>query len=202
MSALAMDPIEDEAAVRAEAAAIVAQAKKDIQLREEGRKEMAKTDKKDDIQALINKRLAQSFADRPKPSEAPAPAPAAAPAPAQPTAADTKAEAAEIVANAKKEYKARLEDREKAKTATPEDLQAMINAKLSVKDPPLLHHAPNSSPRRGGDDALLAAALALYVFPLLRARELSGIVQVGRRPGITPPLWYLSVCSTRVEEAA
>jgi len=42
---------------------------------------MAKTDKKDDIQALINKRLAQSFADRPKPSEAPAPAPAAAPAP-------------------------------------------------------------------------------------------------------------------------
>mmetsp|Transcript_26193 Transcript_26193/g.78586 ORF Transcript_26193/g.78586 Transcript_26193/m.78586 type:complete len:108 (+) Transcript_26193:173-496(+) len=83
----------------------------------------------DDTSALAYTAPKQPGKEKPTP----APAPAAAPAPAQPTAADTKAEAAEIVANAKKEYKARLEDREKAKTATPEDLQAMINAKLSVK---------------------------------------------------------------------
>ena len=62
---------EDEAAVKAEAMAIVAQAKKDIKLREEARGEMKKASTKDDIQALINKRLAQSFADRPKAPEKP-----------------------------------------------------------------------------------------------------------------------------------
>ena len=62
---------EDEAAVKAEAMAIVAQAKKDIKLREEARGEMKKASTKDDIQALINKRLAQSFADRPKAPENP-----------------------------------------------------------------------------------------------------------------------------------
>ena len=66
---------EDEAAVKAEAMAIVAQAKKDIKLREEARGEMKKASTKDDIQALINKRLAQSFADRPKQPEKPKEAP-------------------------------------------------------------------------------------------------------------------------------
>merc|ERR1719409_222537 len=109
---------EDEAAVKAEAMAIVAQAKKDIKLREEARGEMKKASTKDDIQALINKRLAQSFADRPEaPKEAP------------PDPEATKKEAAAIVAAANKDYKQRLADREKAKTATAEDLQAMINAK-------------------------------------------------------------------------
>ena len=37
-----------------------------------------------------------------------------------------------IVAAANKDYKQRLADREKAKTATAEDLQAMINAKLNI----------------------------------------------------------------------
>ena len=66
-----------EAAVKAEAMAIVAQAKKDIKLREEARGEMKKASTKDDIQALINKRLAQSFADRPKAPEKPKEAPPA-----------------------------------------------------------------------------------------------------------------------------
>lgn len=84
---------EDEAMVRAEAKAIVAQAKKDQKIRNEGREEMKKTTDKVDIQALINKRIAQSFADRPKPTE-PEPAPPAPPA--KPDAAATKAaEAAE-----------------------------------------------------------------------------------------------------------
>ena len=115
---------EDEAAVKAEAMAIVAQAKKDIKLREEARGEMKKASTKDDIQALINKRLAQSFADRPKAPEKPKEAP--------PDPEATKKEAAAIVAAANKDYKQRLADREKAKTATAEDLQAMINAKLNI----------------------------------------------------------------------
>ena len=116
--------------------AIVAQAKKDIKLREEARGEMKKASTKDDIQALINKRLAQSFADRPKapekPKEAPKPAKEAPPKEAPPDPEATKKEAAAIVAAANKDYKQRLADREKAKTATAEDLQAMINAKLNI----------------------------------------------------------------------
>ena len=126
---------EDEAAVKAEAMAIVAQAKKDIKLREEARGEMKKASTKDDIQALINKRLAQSFADRPKAPEKPKEAPPAkkeAPKEAPPDPEATKKEAAAIVAAANKDYKQRLADREKAKTATAEDLQAMINAKLNI----------------------------------------------------------------------
>merc|ERR1719463_215674 len=100
---------EDEAAVKAEAMAIVAQSTKD------------------DIQALINKRLAQSFADRPKAPEKPKEAPPAkkeAPKEAPPDPEATKKEAAAIVAAANKDYEQRLADREKAKTATAEDLQA------------------------------------------------------------------------------
>ena len=126
---------EDEAAVKAEAMAIVAQAKKDIKLREEARGEMKKASTKDDIQALINKRLAQSFADRPKAPEKPKEAPkpkTEAPKEAAPDPEATKKEAAAIVAAANKDYKQRLADREKAKTATAEDLQAMINAKLNI----------------------------------------------------------------------
>ena len=126
---------EDEAAVKAEAMAIVAQAKKDIKLREEARGEMKKASTKDDIQALINKRLAQSFADRPKAPEKPKEAPKPvkeAPKEAPPDPEATKKEAAAIVAAANKDYKQRLADREKAKTATAEDLQAMINAKLNI----------------------------------------------------------------------
>ena len=126
---------EDEAAVKAEDMAIVAQAKKDIKLREEARGEMKKASTKDDIQALINKRLAQSFADRPKAPEKPKEAPPAkkeAPKEAPPDPEATKKEAAAIVAAANKDYKQRLADREKAKTATAEDLQAMINAKLNI----------------------------------------------------------------------
>merc|ERR1719409_531063 len=117
---------EDEAAVKAEAMAIVAQAKKDIKLREEARGEMKKASTKDDIQALINKRLAQSFADRlkapEKPKEAPKPK-TEAPKEAPPDPEATKKEAAAIVAAANRDYKQRLADREKAKTATAEDLQ-------------------------------------------------------------------------------
>ena len=126
---------EDEAAVKAEAMAIVAQAKKDIKLREEARGEMKKASTKDDIQALINKRLAQSFADRPKAPEKPKEAPKPvkeAPKEQAPDPEATKKEAAAIVAAANKDYKQRLADREKAKTATAEDLQAMINAKLNI----------------------------------------------------------------------
>ena len=126
---------EDEAAVKAEAMAIVAQAKKDIKLREEARGETKKASTKDDIQALINKRLAQSFADRPKAPEKPKEAPPAkkeAPKEAPPDPEATTKEAAAIVAAANKDYKQRLADREKAKTATAEVLQAMINAKLNI----------------------------------------------------------------------
>lgn len=43
-----------------------------------------------------------------------------------------KAEAAEIVDAAKKAHSERLADRETAKNASPEDLQAMINKKLNI----------------------------------------------------------------------
>ena len=55
-----------------------------------------------------------------------------APKEAPPDPEATKKEAAAIVAAANKDYKQRLADREKAKTATAEDLQAMINAKLNI----------------------------------------------------------------------
>ena len=57
---------------------------------------------------------------------------AVAPKEAPPDPEATKKEAAAIVAAANKDYKQRLADREKAKTATAEDLQAMINAKLNI----------------------------------------------------------------------
>ena len=89
--------------------AIVAQAKKDIKLREEARGEMKKASTKDDIQALINKRLAQSFADRPKAPEKPKEAPkpkTEAPKEAAPDPEATKKEAAAIVAAANKRLQA------------------------------------------------------------------------------------------------
>ena len=136
MAAMAqpMAEVEDEAAVKAEAAAIVAQAKRDIKLREESRADMKKATAPDDIQAIINKRLSQSFADRPKepPKKVAAAAPAAPKAPVVP-AQDPEAlkkEAAAIVEAANRDYKQRLADRETAKIATTEDLQAMINAKM------------------------------------------------------------------------
>ncbi|KAK7249717.1 UbiA prenyltransferase [Aureococcus anophagefferens] len=75
--------------------------------------------------------------DRPK--EAPKPAaPAAAPAAAPPKklsaaeeAATNKAEAAGIVKEAQKAYDARIADREKAKTASKDELQKLIDLKIS-----------------------------------------------------------------------
>lgn len=75
--------------------------------------------------------------DRPK--EAPKPAaPAAAPAAAPPKklsvaeeAAANKAEAAGIVKEAQKAYDARIADREKAKTASKDELQKLIDLKIS-----------------------------------------------------------------------
>lgn len=130
---------EDEDKVRAEAKEIVERAKKDLGLRTQGRKDMKalSADKKDDIQALINRRVAESLGDRPK--EAPKPAaPAAAPAAAPPKklsvaeeAAANKAEAAGIVKEAQKAYDARIADREKAKTASKDELQKLIDLKIS-----------------------------------------------------------------------
>ena len=118
-------------------------------------------DKKEDIQALINKRVQQSasrprlsarlsfrrssvvcarraararagLGDRPKAPEKPAAkAPVEEKASESEDAAATKKEAAGIVKEAEKAYKARLDDREKAKTASKDELQAMIDLKIS-----------------------------------------------------------------------
>ena len=123
---------EDEAAVKAEAIAIVAQAKKDIKLREEAgrdKKARRRTTSRPSSTRISSKLCGPPKAPE-KPKEAPGPNRSAEGGGARPEA--TKKEAAAIVAAANKDYKQRLADREKAKTATAEDLQAMINAKLNI----------------------------------------------------------------------
>ncbi|KAJ8602435.1 hypothetical protein CTAYLR_001248 [Chrysophaeum taylorii] len=148
---------EDEAAIKAEAQAIVARALKDLDERRRGQRaakevgltggvagRMSQATSREDIQALIDQRLKQSmqgravlFSINPVTSSSQPLQPSTWTSRAEPqhreARADEKAEAAAIVAAAQKSLEDRRQAQKQAKTASPEELQAMINSRLVAR---------------------------------------------------------------------
>ncbi|KAJ8599695.1 hypothetical protein CTAYLR_004760 [Chrysophaeum taylorii] len=126
--------MEDDAAVKAEAASIVAAARKDQEERAKAQEAAKNAKTPEELQALINSRLKSSMAGRSsvlsQPAVPPPSGPGASPM-AGGTSASIKAEAAAVVATAQRERNERIAAQKAVKTASPEELQAMINARLS-----------------------------------------------------------------------
>lgn len=114
--------MEDEAAIKAEAASIVAAARKDQEERAKAQEAAKNAKTPDELQALINSRVKSSMAGRSSVMQQPA---------ATANSASIKAEAAAVVATAQRERNERIAAQKAVKTASPEEIQAMINARLS-----------------------------------------------------------------------
>uniref|UniRef100_A0A7S3JSC6 Uncharacterized protein n=1 Tax=Aureoumbra lagunensis TaxID=44058 RepID=A0A7S3JSC6_9STRA len=116
--------MEDEAAIKAEAASIVAAARKDLEERTKAQEAAKNAKTPEELQALINARLKSSMAGR---------APAPSPVPSRESSAKDKAEAAAVVATAQRERNERIAAQKAVKNASPEEIQQMINARLSSR---------------------------------------------------------------------
>mmetsp|Transcript_9185 Transcript_9185/g.28160 ORF Transcript_9185/g.28160 Transcript_9185/m.28160 type:complete len:125 (+) Transcript_9185:102-476(+) len=124
--------MEDEAAIKAEAASIVAAARRDLEERTKAQEAAKNAKTPEELQALINSRLKSSMAGRSS-------VVSNSPPPGQPagvmvgTSPSIKAEAAAVVATAQRERNERIAAQKAVKKATPEEIQAMINARLNAR---------------------------------------------------------------------
>lgn len=117
-----------QAAIKAEAATIVAAARKDLEERTKAQEAAKNAKTPDELQALINSRLKSSMAGRASVLAQSPPTPNGKPVA---SSASVKAEAAAVVATAQRERNERIAAQKAVKTASPEEIQAMINARLS-----------------------------------------------------------------------
>ncbi|KAJ1451289.1 hypothetical protein M885DRAFT_530204 [Pelagophyceae sp. CCMP2097] len=130
--------MEDEAAIKAEAAQVVAAARKELEERTKAQAACKQAKTPEELQALINSRLKSSMAGRVSALTPPlvateAEAPEEPWQPGKSVSASDKAEAAKVVATANRERDERIAAQKAVKTATPEEIQAMINARLSAR---------------------------------------------------------------------
>lgn len=109
----------------------MAAARKDLEERTKAQEAAKNAKSPDELQALINSRLKSSMAGRAsvltQPAHAPTPGKSIAISPS------VKAEAAAVVASAQRERNERIAAQKAVKTASPEEIQAMINARLSAR---------------------------------------------------------------------
>ena len=107
----------------------MAAARKDLEERTKAQEAAKNAKTPDELQALINSRLKSSMAGRASVLAQPSPTPDVG----NPVAvsASVKAEAAAVVATAQRERNERIAAQKAVKTASPEEIQAMINARLS-----------------------------------------------------------------------
>lgn len=121
-----------QAAMKAEAATIVATARRDQEERIKAQEAAKNVKTSEELQALINSRLKSSMASRPPvvpAQQTPSPASSMNPATAG-TPASVKAEAAVVVAAAQRERDELKAAQKAAKNANPEELQAIIASRL------------------------------------------------------------------------
>jgi|TARA_B100000482_G_scaffold119262_1_gene86176 hypothetical protein len=109
----------------------VAAARKDLEERTKAQEAAKNAKTPDELQALINSRLKSSMAGRA--SVLTQPASNSAPSKSMVTSPSVKAEAAAVVATAQRERNERIAAQKAVKTASPEEIQAMINARLSSR---------------------------------------------------------------------
>jgi len=122
--------MEDEAAIKAEAASIVAAARRDLEERTKAQEAARNAKSPAELQELINSRVKSSMAGRASVVSQP-PQPHSQPGIMGTTSPSIKAEAAAVVATAQRERDERIAAQKAVKKASPEEIQAMINARLN-----------------------------------------------------------------------
>ena len=105
----------------------MAAARKELEERTKAQEAAKNAKTPEELQALINSRVKSSMAGRAS-VVAPAPAPLMGG-----TSPSVKAEAAAVVATAQRERNERKAAQKAVKTASPEEIQAMINARLNAR---------------------------------------------------------------------
>jgi len=131
-----------QAAIKSEAAAIVAAARKDLEERTKAQEAAKNAKTPEELQALINSRLKSSMAGRASVVAGAGPPPGSGepgvsssghqPGGVPGTSPSIKAEAAGIVATAQRERNERIAAQKAVKNATPEEIQAIINSRLNA----------------------------------------------------------------------
>lgn len=126
-----------QVAIKAEAAMIVAAARKDQEERMKAQEAAKNAKTPEELQDLINSRLKSSMAGRSSVLSQPPQAMSQASPSATPivgaNAASIKAEAAAVVATAQRERSERIAAQKAVKTASNEEIQALIQARLSSR---------------------------------------------------------------------
>lgn len=125
-----------QVAIKAEAALIVAAARKDQEERVKAQEAAKNAKTPEELQDLINSRLKSSMAGRSSVVSQPPQALSQASPAATPivgNAASVKAEAAAVVATAQRERSERIAAQKAVKTASNEEIQALIQARLSSR---------------------------------------------------------------------